>query len=86
MELSKNYFKQLGHIESKKKESKKATDKTLREVHQCSSCFTVYDEVYGDAKALIAAGTLFSEIPDNYTCPVCDASKANFEKKEIQMT
>lgn len=86
MELSKNYFKQLGHVESKKEETKKATDQLTREVYQCSSCFTIYDEVYGDAKAAIAAGTLFNKIPENYTCPVCDGAKSNFEKKALQLT
>ncbi|SMC40154.1 rubredoxin [Cellulophaga tyrosinoxydans] len=86
MELSKNYFKQLGHVESKKEIANKAIDRLTREVYQCSSCYTVYDEVYGDAQAEIAAGTLFNDIPENYTCPVCDSVKANFEKKLLQLS
>ena len=85
MELSKNYFKQLGHVEIKKEEPKKAKDQSVRTVHQCISCYTVYDEVYGDTKSEVAVGTLFEAIPDNYTCPVCEAPKTNFEKKELQL-
>lgn len=86
MELSKNYFKQLGQVERTKEIANKAIDQLTREVYQCSSCYTVYDEVYGDAQAEIAAGTLFNDIPENYTCPVCDSAKANFEKKLLQLS
>lgn len=85
MELSKKYFKQLGQIEPSNKEITKASDHLVREVYQCNSCFTVYDEVYGDLKAAISVGTHFDEIPENYTCPVCDAPKLNFKKKELQI-
>lgn len=85
MELSKNYFKQLGHVEAKKEETEKPIEQATREVYQCKSCFTVYDEVYGDAAANIEAGTLFNDLSENYSCPVCESSKSNFEKRALQV-
>lgn len=86
MELSKKYFEQLGRIEIKATEPKKKTEDSLRAVYQCTSCFTVYDEVYGDASAEISAGTLFNDLPDDYVCPVCESSKSNFKMKELQLS
>ena len=51
--------------------------------HQCLHCFTVYDEHYGDDRRGIPAGTTFQNLPDNYTCPTCDAPKQ--EMNEIQL-
>lgn len=44
-----------------------------RKVHQCSECFTVYDDTAGDTEQQIAAGTLFQDLPDHYCCSVCSA-------------
>ncbi len=52
-------------------------------VHQCPHCFTVYDEHYGDDRHSIPAGTTFQNLPDNYTCPTCDAPKQ--EMQEVQL-
>ena len=51
-------------------------------VYQCSNCFSVYDEVAGDAANGIAAGTLFEQLPATYCCPLCEADKASFKKIE----
>jgi rubredoxin len=51
-------------------------------VHQCSYCFTIYDEHYGDTVNDIPAGTSFSELSINYTCPTCGASKGEFNAVE----
>ncbi|QWX83527.1 rubredoxin [Cellulophaga sp. HaHaR_3_176] len=86
MELSKKYFEQLGHIEIKDLAPKNKTEDILRSVYQCVSCYTVYDEVYGDESAEIKAGTLFDQLPDNYCCPVCTSQKSNFKIKELQLS
>lgn len=52
------------------------------EMHQCKSCFTVYDSRYGDEQGGIPIGITFDALPSSYACPVCDASKAMYEKKE----
>ncbi|WP_207421429.1 rubredoxin domain-containing protein [Desertivirga brevis] len=47
-------------------------------VHQCKHCATVYDQEYGEEFNGIAAGTAFSALPNNYTCPTCDSAKGDF--------
>ncbi len=84
MELCKKYFNQLGKLGKKKETSGKAKTKTVREVHQCKSCLTVYDEFYGDEKSGIVAGTPFKELSGQYTCPVCEAPKSGFARSELQ--
>lgn len=49
-------------------------------VHQCPHCLTVYDAQYGDDRQQVAPGTPFEQLPDAYTCPTCDAPKAELEK------
>lgn len=80
MELSKNYFEQLGTTLPPQRETKKEKPEPSREVHQCTSCFTVYDTTYGDLKAGIAPGTPFDAVPETFICPVCEAPKTAFGK------
>ena len=80
MELSKKYFGQLGSPLKPAKKVVKKSDTEQTEVHQCSSCFTIYDAFYGDSKRNVKAGTSFEELPETYTCPVCDAGKTSFKK------
>lgn len=47
----------------------------------CSVCGYVYDPVKGDPASGVAPGTRFEDIPDTWTCPVCGAAKAQFEKE-----
>ncbi|MBP6025165.1 rubredoxin [Ferruginibacter sp.] len=56
--------------------------KTVAYVYQCSNCFSVYDEVAGDAANGIAAGILFEQLPAAYCCPLCEADKNSFKKIE----
>ena len=50
--------------------------------YECMVCGWVYDEDVGDPDSGIAAGTLFADIPDDWVCPMCGASKADFEAIE----
>lgn len=86
MELSKKYFDQLYTKAEFERPFQKDKGHTIRTVHQCRSCFTVYDMMYGDAKAGIAQGHPFNDLPENYTCPVCEAPKSKFEKIELQFS
>lgn len=52
-------------------------------VQKCKSCHTVYDQRYGDVLAGIKAGTPFERLPGQYTCPVCESPKSDFETVEI---
>ncbi|MBM3174036.1 MAG: High molecular weight rubredoxin [Chloroflexi bacterium] len=59
----------------KKKEEAPRMDK-----YECTVCGYVYDPESGDPDGGIKPGTPFEKLPDNWTCPVCGASKDQFEK------
>lgn len=47
--------------------------------YTCSICGYTYDPLIGDPEHGVAPGTLFEALPDDWTCPVCGASKSQFE-------
>ena len=47
--------------------------------YKCSVCDWVYDESIGDPANGIAPGTKFAELPGNWICPMCGATKDLFE-------
>ena len=47
----------------------------------CTICGYVYDEQTGDSDSGIAAGTVWADVPDDYTCPMCGAGKDMFEEQ-----
>jgi rubredoxin len=48
------------------------------EKFKCAICGYVYDHVEGDEFAGIAPGVSFSDLPDDYLCPICGAGKDEF--------
>lgn len=48
--------------------------------YKCSVCGYVYDPTYGDPDNGVAAGTAFENLPDDWSCPVCGATKDMFDK------
>jgi flavin reductase (DIM6/NTAB) family NADH-FMN oxidoreductase RutF/rubredoxin len=50
--------------------------------YRCTVCGYIYDPAQGDPDGGIKPGTPFEEIPDTWVCPVCGASKDQFEKVE----
>jgi rubredoxin len=79
IELSKLYFRQLNPEKEKSEEVK--TDPVLNgsiSIYQCSNCLTAYDEKYGDPEAGISAGVTFDQLPESYTCHVCESPKKDF--------
>lgn len=44
----------------------------------CITCDLIYDEELGFPDEGIAPGTLWGDIPDDWTCPDCSASKSDF--------
>lgn len=51
--------------------------------HKCTNCDWEYDESKGDAMmigGMIQPGTVFSDLPSNWRCPVCRASKDSFQE------
>lgn len=51
--------------------------------YQCIVCGWIYDEAEGWPQDGIVAGTKWEDIPDDWTCPDCGVSKADFEMIEI---
>ena len=49
----------------------------------CGICGYVYDPEQGDPDSGVAAGTKWEDVPDDWECPVCGASKADFEKEQF---
>ena len=47
--------------------------------YKCRVCGYEYDPAVGDPANGVAPGTAFADIPDDWTCPVCGASKDDFE-------
>lgn len=48
----------------------------------CTICGYVYDPEEGDPDNGVDPGTAFEDIPEDWECPVCGASKADFEPEE----
>jgi len=48
----------------------------------CDVCGYVYDPADGDPDNGVASGTAFGDLPDDWECPVCGASKEDFSKQE----
>ena len=48
-------------------------------MYRCLTCSHVYDPAEGDPDGGIAPGTPFADIPDDWVCPECGATKADFE-------
>lgn len=61
-------------------EKKEAAPKMAK--YKCTVCGYIYDPELGDPDGGIKPGTPFENIPDDWVCPVCGASKDQFEKVE----
>jgi rubredoxin len=51
--------------------------------YMCLICGWVYDEEAGLPDEGIAPGTLWKDVPMNWTCPECGARKEDFEMTVI---
>lgn len=51
--------------------------------YMCVICGFVYDEAAGLPEQGIPPGTRWEDIPLNWTCPDCGASKEDFEMVEM---
>ncbi|HEX9191417.1 MAG TPA: rubredoxin [Candidatus Deferrimicrobiaceae bacterium] len=46
---------------------------------RCIVCSYIYDPSVGDPDNGVPPGTPFESIPDDWVCPLCGASKEEFE-------
>jgi len=58
-----------------------AKEKIQMDKYVCTVCGYVYDPAVGDPDSGIAPGTQFEDLPDDWQCPICGASKSDFEKE-----
>ena len=54
----------------------------IMQKYVCDLCGYVYDPAEGDPDNGIAPATPFTEIPDDWTCPICGVGKDMFEPAE----
>jgi rubredoxin len=47
----------------------------------CTICGYVYDPEVGDPDNGVEPGTAWEDVPDDWECPVCGASKEDFERE-----
>jgi rubredoxin len=56
---------------------------TPYKVWQCSTCGLIYDEEAGDPGEGLEPGTRWSDIPDDWICPMCGTPKSDFTMIEL---
>ncbi|MFC2091562.1 rubredoxin [Elusimicrobiota bacterium] len=77
------YHKETGAVSPRNaptyinEQNKEVTD---MEKFKCTVCGYIYDPEIGDPSSDVEPGTKFEDIPDDWICPVCGASKDAFEK------
>lgn len=59
---------------------KKKQEDIKMDKYECSVCGYVYDPEMGDPENNVPPGTPFDKLPDDWQCPVCGASKEEFQK------
>jgi rubredoxin len=69
-------FHKVFQLLSKKEEGDKMNK------YRCIICGYIYDPEKGDPESGIKPGTPFEELPDDWVCPICGATKDQFEKVE----
>ena len=54
------------------------------EEYLCTVCGYAYAPEQGDPDSGIESGTPFKDIPEDWVCPVCGATKDQFEAKQLR--
>ena len=53
----------------------------MLEKYTCAICGHMYDPTKGEPLQNILPGIEFADLPENWQCPICGASKKNFRKE-----
>ncbi len=61
------------------KKQKQKKEKIKMKSYRCTVCGYIYDPEKGDPDNGVEPGTAFEDLPDDWVCPVCGASKDEFE-------
>ncbi|MGK7931306.1 MAG: rubrerythrin family protein [Microcystaceae cyanobacterium] len=70
------YTEALHVLEGKQPTSTEQTVATGKWI--CRKCSLIYDPAVGDIDSGIEPGTAFEDIPDDWVCPICGATKKTF--------
>ena len=68
-------------IETKPSAAPPARSTPAQNAHRCEECGSEYSALYGDPLGGIEAGTPFDELPDNWSCPTCEAPMDRFRDR-----
>ncbi|MEX2680439.1 MAG: rubredoxin [Candidatus Sigynarchaeota archaeon] len=49
--------------------------------YTCTVCGYIYDESKGDPDNGVKPGTAWKDVPNSWVCPICGATKDQFEKQ-----
>ena len=66
----------------KNMDTKKDKEEEKMDKYVCNVCGYVYDPEKGDPDNGVDPGTAFEDLPDDWVCPLCGASKKDFSKQE----
>ncbi len=72
------YTEALETLNGKTAAEKKASGDPATQKWICRQCSMIYDPVIGDPDSGIAPGTAFEDIPEDWHCPICNATKKTF--------
>jgi rubredoxin len=76
--LCQVYYQQLGATVSNIESEETLLLSQTHDIYQCPDCLTVYDPLYADSPNSSKGNASFQELPDAYTCSICDAPKTHF--------
>lgn len=72
------YSDALKKLEGKEPSARMQSEDPKTQKWICRKCSSIYDPILGDPDSGIAPGTAFEDIPDDWQCPICKASKKSF--------
>ncbi len=55
----------------------------MKLLYVCELCGYEYDAEEGDPENGVAPKTDFEDLPKDWTCPLCGASKEDFEQQKV---
>ena len=84
--LTKRFYAQNAKQELSmvKETQRKSLDLQPIKVHQCKTCFTIYNERFGDSVNEIAVGIKFMDLPSTYCCPICENDNSAFVEVDVE--
>ncbi|GAA5522911.1 rubredoxin [Aliifodinibius salicampi] len=83
MRLSRIYYEEMNKEKEDRIWEEQEEEPSLQTAFQCSDCMTTYDERYGDPQSGIPEGIPFVELPNTYSCPMCEAPKSSYQEIKI---